>query len=270
MTRHFPSWIQLLAGRAPPLESQTPSTHGIQDGLPPSRTPTKTSEARLRATGTEASRETELLTARFSLFAVSRDNSAPDSQELNSRVLPRPDFVRPTFDQVYAETFPSVWRTARRLGVVESAVDDVVQEVFVTVYRRLDQFEGRCALKTWVFGILMRVVNNYRRTRRRKGAGHATSSVVGDPDVVVDAGADPLELASRSEAGRILHELLEKLDESKAAVFVLAEIEGMSVPEIAEATDTNVNTVYSRLRAARKEFERALKQRALRREARDG
>jgi len=73
------------------------------------------------------------------------------------------------------------------LGVVESAVDDVVQEVFVTVYRRLDQFEGRCALKTWVFGILMRVVNNYRRTRRRKGAGHATSSVVGDPDVVVDA-----------------------------------------------------------------------------------
>ena len=87
---------------------------------------------------------------------------------------------------MYAETFPSVWRTARRLGVVESAVDDVVQEVFVTVYRRLDQFEGRCALKTWVFGILMRVVNNYRRTRRRKGAGHATSSVVGDPDVVVD------------------------------------------------------------------------------------
>ena len=63
---------------------------------------------------------------------------------------------------MYAETFPSVWRTARRLGVVESAVDDVVQEVFVTVYRRLDQFEGRCALKTWVFGILMRVVNNYR------------------------------------------------------------------------------------------------------------
>jgi RNA polymerase sigma-70 factor, ECF subfamily len=218
------------------------------------------------------SRLTELLTARLPLFAASRPEETPpeSSRELDSRVLARPDFVPPTFDQVYAETFPSVWRTARRLGVVESAVDDVVQEVFVTVYRRLDQFEGRCALKTWVFGILMRVVNNYRRTRRRKGAAHATSSVVGDPDVVVDVGADPLELASRSEAGRILHQLLEKLDESKAAVFVLAEIEGMSVPEIAEATDTNVNTVYSRLRAARKEFERALKQRALRREARDG
>ena len=94
--------------------------------------------------------------------------------------------------------------------------------------------------------------------RRRKCAAHATSSVVGDPDVVVDGGADPLELASRSEAGRILHELLEKLDEGKAAVFVLAEIEGMSVPEIAEATDTNVNTVYSRLRAARNLADRGI------------
>jgi len=249
-----------------PLPSQPPTEAEMQDGPSDGRTPTEGVRR-----DSQKSRETELLTARLSLFAASRDDSAPESTvELNSRVLPRPDFVRPTFDHVYAETFPSVWRTARRLGVVESAVDDVVQEVFVTVYRRLDQFEGRCALKTWVFGILMRVVNNYRRTRRRKGAAHATSPVVGDPDVVIDAGADPMELASRSEAGRILHELLEKLDEQKAAVFVLAEIEGMSVPEIAEATETNVNTVYSRLRAARKEFERALKQRALRREARDG
>jgi RNA polymerase sigma-70 factor, ECF subfamily len=249
-----------------PLPSQPPTEAETQDGRSDGRTPTEG----VRRDSLK-SRETELLTARLSLFTASRDESAPESAvELSSQVLPRPDFVRPTFDQVYAETFPSVWRTARRLGVVESAVDDVVQEVFVTVYRRLDQFEGRCALKTWVFGILMRVVNNYRRTRRRKGAAHATSSVVGDPEVVIDAGADPMELASRSEAGRILHELLEKLDEQKAAVFVLAEIEGMSVPEIAEATETNVNTVYSRLRAARKEFERAVKQRELRREARDG
>ena len=177
--------------------------------------------------------------------------------------------VRPTFDQVYAETFPSVWRTARRLGVVDGAVDDVVQEVFVHVYRRLDRFEGRCGVKTWVFGFLVRVVNNYRRTRRRKGAGHATVSVVGDPALVIDRSADPLELASRNQAGRIVKQLLEKLDQDKAAVFVLAEIEGLSVPEIAEATGDNVNTVYSRLRAARKEFERARKQYALRSELRN-
>jgi RNA polymerase sigma-70 factor (ECF subfamily) len=178
-----------------------------------------------------------------------------------------PDVARPTFEQVYEETFPPVWRTVRRLGVADAAVDDVVQEVFVNVYRRLGQFEGRCSVKTWVFGILVRVMGNYRRTRRRKGAGHATSSVVGDPELVVDSAADPLELASRSQAGRIVRQLLEKLDEDKAAVFVLAEIEGLTVPEIADATGVNVNTVYSRLRAARKDFERARKQHALREEA---
>jgi RNA polymerase sigma-70 factor (ECF subfamily) len=176
--------------------------------------------------------------------------------------------VRPTFEHVYADTFPAVWRTARRLGVVSDSLDDVVQEVYVHVYRRLHQFEGRCSVKTWVFGILVRVVNNYRRTRRRKGAGHATASVVGDPDLVVDSGADPLEQASRNQAGRIVHQLLAKLDEDKAAVFVLAEIEGLTVPEIAEAIDVNVNTVYSRLRTARKDFERVRRQYALRGEPR--
>ena len=187
-----------------------------------------------------------------------------------SRTQAKEEFVRPTFDQVYAETFPSVWRTARRLGVIDSSVDDVVQEVFVTVYRRLDRFEGRSSLKTWVFGILLHVVNNYRRSRRRKGAGHATTSVVHDPELLVDTREDPMEQVSRAEASRILHQLLGQLDEDKAAVFVLAELEGMSVPEISEATGCNVNTVYSRLRAARKAFNRALSRRVPQKEVRHG
>jgi RNA polymerase sigma-70 factor (ECF subfamily) len=213
--------------------------------------------------------KSELLVRTTTLLAASTKQASEAATLERAATGARPDFAPPSFEHVYAQTFPAVWRTARRLGVEDSAVDDVVQEVFVTVYRRLDQFEGRCALKTWVLGILMRVVGNYRRTRRRKGAAHATSSVVGDPEVVVSHAADPLELASRNQAGRLLHELLAKLDEHKASVFVLAEIEGLSVPEIAEATDTNVNTVYSRLRAARKDFERAL-QRTLRKEVRDG
>ena len=180
--------------------------------------------------------------------------------------LPAVAFSPPSFEQVYAETFPAVWRTTRRLGVVEDAIDDVVQEVFVTVYRRLHQFEGRCSVKTWVFGILVRVVNNYRRTRRRKGQGHATSAVVGDPHELVDPTPRPLELFSRREAGHVLRQILTKLDDDKAEAFVLAEIEGLTVPEIAEAIGANVNTVYSRLRAARKDFERARKQLALRSE----
>ena len=94
--------------------------------------------------------------------------SSPEAlTEHGSGLVARPEFVCPPFEEVYAETFPAVWRMVRRMGVIDSAVDDVVQEVYVTVYRKLGQFEGRCAVKTWVLGILTRVVNNYRRVRRR-------------------------------------------------------------------------------------------------------
>jgi len=164
----------------------------------------------------------------------------------------------PAFADVYQQTFAFVWRTARRLGVMDSAVDDVVQEVFVTVYRRLDQFEGRCSVKTWVFSILMGIVRNYRRSRRRKGAAEPISAPVVDPELLEDGAADPLEQASRAQAGRMVHKLLDEMTEDKAIVFVLAELEGLTVPEISELIGANVNTVYSRLRAGRKEFDQAL------------
>ncbi len=166
--------------------------------------------------------------------------------------------LRPTFEEVYRDTFPFVWRTVRRLGVGDSTRDDVTQEVFVTVYRRLAEFEGRCSMKTWVFNILMGIVRNYRRSRKRKGKAQALSATVVDPSVLADVKADPSELASREEAGRILHELLDGLSEEKAVVFVLADLEGLTVPEIAELVNANVNTIYSRLRAARRQFDQAL------------
>jgi len=172
--------------------------------------------------------------------------------------LPETATVRPTFDQIYDATFSFIWRTVRRLGVDESAVDDVTQDVFVTVYRRLDDFEMRCAPKTWVFGIAMGTVRNYRRSRRRKDAAVPLATHIASAELVADGGADPMEQASRAEAGRMLHRLLEQLDEEKAVVFVMAELEGMTVPEIAELVGVNVNTVYSRLRAARKEFDVAM------------
>jgi RNA polymerase sigma-70 factor (ECF subfamily) len=142
--------------------------------------------------------------------------------------------------------------------VDESAVDDVTQDVFVTVYRRLGDFEMRCSPKTWVFSIALGTVRNYRRSRKRKDAASPLSSHVANAELVPDRGADPMEQASRAEAGRIVHRLLEQLDEEKAVVFVMSELEGMTVPEIADLVGANINTVYSRLRAARKEFDLAL------------
>jgi len=175
-----------------------------------------------------------------------------------------PAFERPTFDQVYADTFPSVWRMALRLGVSDDHLEDVLQDVFLTVFRKLDQFEGRCSPKTWTLAITVRVVCNHRRMRQRKGAGHALSSNVGDPELIADSGPDPHEQLARVEAIRAVHELIAGMDERRAKVFLLVELGGMRVSEIAKALGTNVNTTQARLRAARRDFERNLQRRQAR------
>jgi RNA polymerase sigma-70 factor (ECF subfamily) len=154
--------------------------------------------------------------------------------------------------RIYEEHFDFVWRSARRLGVPDSAVDDVVQEVFIVVHRQLASFEGRSSMKTWLFGIVRNVVLRQRRSwaRRREEALEESA-------VAADAAPADEHLAER-EARRVLHALLAGLDDDKRAVFVLAELEQMSAPEIAEATGLKLNTVYSRLRLARAEMEKAL------------
>jgi RNA polymerase sigma-70 factor (ECF subfamily) len=162
----------------------------------------------------------------------------------------------PSFEAVYDEHFPFVWRSARRLGVSLSAVDDVVQEIFLVVHRRLPEFEGRASVRTWLFAIALRVVRDHRRSLRRKGRHLAVEAEVDQLPGASDAG--PLEQAAKAEAVKVLHELLDALDDEKREVFVLAELEQLPVPEIAEALEVNPNTVYSRLRAARQAFEEAL------------
>jgi RNA polymerase sigma-70 factor (ECF subfamily) len=179
-----------------------------------------------------------------------RDGGPPPSQR--DAVRERLDFAA-----VYDAHFSYVWRSARRLGVHPDSIDDVVQDVFVVVHRRLADFEGRSSLKTWMFGIVLRVVRDHRRSIRRKRLG-ADARSDSELDMLPDANATPFERLEQVEAARLVDTLLDRLDDEKREVFVLAELEGMTVPEIAEITSANVNTVYSRLRAARKEFEAAV------------
>jgi RNA polymerase sigma-70 factor (ECF subfamily) len=180
------------------------------------------------------------------------------SRELDLRAFAsgettRPAAVsRPTFEEAYEHLFDFVWRSLRRLGVAEASIDDAVQDVFIVVHRRLEQFEGRSSLKTWIYAITLRVAHDHQRLARRKG-GHAPL----DPSLP-DEAPGPVESLVRAEAVRELERLLRTLDEDKRAVFVLAEIEEMTAAEIAETLGVKVNTVYSRLRAARRELETAL------------
>jgi len=175
---------------------------------------------------------------------------------LQNAATPRVRSVAMDFTSVYDEHFAFVWRSMRRLGVPDRALDDAAQDVFIVVHRRLAEFEGRSSLKSWLFAIARRVAHDHRRRIGRKERTEELHETVADP-----RGVTPAHDAERAEAVRTLHEILNALDDDKREVFVLAELEQMTVPEIAEAIGVNLNTVYSRLRAARMAFEAAIQRR---------
>jgi RNA polymerase sigma-70 factor (ECF subfamily) len=162
----------------------------------------------------------------------------------------RPRFtVRAIFD----EHFTYVWRSLRRLGVPEADVDDALQEVFVVVHRKLAEFESRSRMTTWLFGICFRVASEYAR-RAHTRHEQASDELPEAPDLA----ASPEERYQGEEARARLDEVLDQLDPEKRAVFVLYEIDELSAEQIAATVGVPVGTVYSRLKAARQEFERAL------------
>jgi RNA polymerase sigma-70 factor (ECF subfamily) len=163
-----------------------------------------------------------------------------------------------TLADVYRAHAGFVWRVVRRLGVPEAALEDVVHDVFLVVHRRLHEYDGRAAMTTWLFGIARGVAANHRRGVQRADRKLA---VVPPPAEAID----PETGAARSEAAEFVRAFLDGLDEERRLLFHLADVEGMKVPEIAEAMGLNLNTAYSRLRATRELFQRALAERGGRR-----
>lgn len=183
---------------------------------------------------------------------ASTASSSPPEEERRDEAASA--FVPPTFDVVYEEHVDYLWRAARGMGVSPSQIDDVLQDLFLVVHRRLPEFEGRASVRTWLTRILVRVVSEHRRRFRRKESGH---------DELVEDALDthqptPADEAARNQAVALLSEILGTMDEDQRVVFVLAEVEQLPVPEIAASLEVNVNTVYSRLRLARKDYEKQL------------
>ncbi|HEX3851500.1 MAG TPA: sigma-70 family RNA polymerase sigma factor [Polyangiaceae bacterium] len=161
-----------------------------------------------------------------------------------------------SFETLYDAHVDFVWRNAQRLGVAEEALDDVVQQVFLVVHRRLPEVATDLPVKAWVFGILSHVVRDYRRGRRRKSPHHSAPPI--DPATIAEPpGKSPFETLARSEALKVVIELLSELSDDKREIFVLSELEQLNAQEIATLLGVNPNTVYSRLRVARQDFERA-------------
>jgi RNA polymerase sigma-70 factor (ECF subfamily) len=152
---------------------------------------------------------------------------------------------------VYEAHFRYVWRCLRSLGVREAQLDDALQDVFIVVQRRLGEFDGKVALSTWLYAIALRVARKARERARR-------DALKADTDTEREEGPSPhadAEAALQCNERLLLaRAALDSLDDDKREVFVLAQVEQMSAPEMARIIGVPINTVYSRLRAARQAF----------------
>ena len=153
----------------------------------------------------------------------------------------------PSLREVFARHLGTVWRIARAFGVPADEADDVAQEVFLVVHRRLHTFQPSRSLPAWLFGITRNVVLHHRRSHAR----HLRRlTVAPEPS----AGPAPDEVIAAIEARALVDRFLATLSEEHRLVFMLAELEGLKVPEIAEQLGVNLNTLYSRLNSARRRF----------------
>jgi RNA polymerase sigma-70 factor (ECF subfamily) len=166
--------------------------------------------------------------------------------------MPQPLFTV-EFPVVYAAELGYVWSTLRRLGVQERDLEDVCHDVFVVVFRNLAVYDARRPIRPWLFGISFRVASDYRRSARHRREVPGTTREVACSSPPAD------EVMVRHERQRLVLRALEALELDRRAVFVMHDIDGHVMPDIAAALGIPLNTAYSRLRLARADFATAVR-----------
>lgn len=162
---------------------------------------------------------------------------------------------RPTTDGALADAFRAtfeaefgyVCRSLRRLGVSSGDVQDIAQELFVTVHRSWADYDPSRPLRPWLFSYALRYAANYRRLKRHEmpllRADELTDATTSQPD------AGDRDIVLRA---------LDRLDFDFRVAVVMHDLAGFSAPEIADSTGVPLNTVYSRIRLGRTELKAAL------------
>jgi RNA polymerase sigma-70 factor, ECF subfamily len=164
-------------------------------------------------------------------------------REAAGDVMPAPM----TIDDLFSSYAVFVWRTLRQFGVASADLEDQTQEVFLIAHRRIGHWDGKHP-RAWLFAIARRCASAYRRRSHRRHE---------EPVATVPEEADPGDPSVRAEID-LLNRVFQTLDEDKQIVFILHEVEGMSMREVAEAVQCPLKTAFTRYYAARRELTRAL------------
>ena len=151
---------------------------------------------------------------------------------------------------------PAVQRVSERPRTSQRHGPGSLQEVFVTVYRKIGTFEGRADFHTWLYRVTVNAVGREHRMRKVRRWLFAESAE--DPEAIGIDAKQPSQYEEK-EKKEIVYRVLEKINERKRTVFVMYELEEMTAEEIARVLEIPVNTVYSRLHHARKEFRQHIK-----------
>jgi RNA polymerase sigma-70 factor, ECF subfamily len=156
-------------------------------------------------------------------------------------------------EEVFRANAGFVANTLRRFGVPAADVGDQLQEVFLVVHRLQETYDAARPLRPWLFGITYRVAARFRQARARAApTENVDDGIFADRAPLADAALET------KEAQSLVLAALERVELSRRAVFLLADLEGEPVTAIADALQIPLNTAYSRLRLAREEFTRAV------------
>jgi len=156
----------------------------------------------------------------------------------------------------YAEVVDLAWRTLRRLGVADASLADAVQDTLLVLHRRRDEFRQEASVRTWVYGIVLRVASGYRRSARRAGSVFDDRQPLA-VETAASLAPSPFEQLEQRAASQLLHQLLDELPAEVRAPFVLVELEELSIESAAAALGVPASTCRSRLRSARRAFDAA-------------
>ena len=151
---------------------------------------------------------------------------------------------------IYERELAYVWSTLRRLGVRAADLEDASHEVFVVVQRRLCDYDASRPLRPWLFGIAYRIASEFRRRAERR--------LEVELEEVAAEHTSQDDAFGRAQDRALVLAALEAVALERRAVFILHDIDGIAVPEIAHSVGIPLNTAYSRLRLARAEFAKAV------------